>query len=102
MNVSVQENETAKEALEAAGVKVLTVEFDEFNSYEFEAPATYFTRSAMGTFYYYCTRVRAQAQAACDELFGKGRYAVILAGTPKSSKKRPTCTGTHTRRGQQR
>lgn len=102
MNVSAEENVTQDEPLVAAGVKVLLVEFDEFTGYEFQAPASFFSRSAMGTFYFYCTRGRDKAQAACDELFGKGRYTVALAGTPKSSKKRPTCTGTHTRRGQTR
>jgi hypothetical protein len=101
MNVSAQENDFTPAEQVSAGVQYSVVEFEQFADYEFEAPATFFTRSAMGQYYYYHTRARAKAQEACDELFGKGRYTVNSSEISKS-RKTPTCTGTHTRRGQQR
>ena len=85
----------------AAGVRITVVEFEQFTDFEFEPPATFFTRSAMGQYYFYHTRARAKAQEACDDLFGKGRYTVNASKIQKG-KGGLTCTGTQTRRGQKR
>lgn len=82
-----------------AGVQITIVSYEQFADFEFEPPATFFTRSAMGQYYFYHTRHRAKAQAACDELFGKSHYTVTATKIQRG-RKGLTCTGTHTRRGQ--
>lgn len=108
MNVSVREKDAAPLPQElapsdvmAAGVRITVVDFEQFADFEFEPPATFFTRSAMGQYYFYHTRARAKAQEACDDLFGKGRYTVNASKIQKG-KGGLTCTGTQTRRGQKR
>lgn len=104
MDVSVRESVSApvlKPSVQAAGVQITVVEFEQFTDFEFEPPATFFTRSAMGQYYFYHTRDRAKAQVACDDLFGKGRYTVNASKIQKG-KGGLTCTGTQTRRGQKR
>jgi hypothetical protein len=83
----------------AAGIRITVVPYDEFADFDFEPPATFFTRSAMGDYYFYHSRDRALAQAACDEVFGKGRYTVNASKIQKG-KGGLTCTGTQTRKGQ--
>lgn len=105
MGNSVRENQSkaTKEqdpsSIVAAGVQISTIEYEQFADFEFEPPATFFTRSAMGLYYFYHTRTRAKAQEACDEIFGKGRYTVNATKIQKG-KGGLTCTGTHTRKGQ--
>jgi len=85
----------------AAGVKITIVQYEQFTDIEFEPPATFFTRSAMGEYYFYHTRLRNKAQEACDEVFGKGRYTVN-ASKIQRGKGGLTCTGTQTRKGQRK
>lgn len=85
----------------AAGIRITVVQYETFAAHDFEPPATFFTRSAMGQYYFYHTRLRASAQAACDDVFGKGRYTVNASKTQKG-KGDLTCTGTQTRRGQRK
>jgi hypothetical protein len=83
------------------GVRITIVSYERFTDIEFEPPATFFTRSAMGSYYFYHTRDRAKAQEACDEVFGKGHYTVNTSKVQKG-KGALTCTGTQTRRGQRK
>ncbi|MDX9668660.1 hypothetical protein [Pseudomonas sp. P8_250] len=85
----------------AAGVRITIVKYEQFVDIEFEPPATFFTRSAMGDYYFYHSRERAKAQAACDDVFGKGRYTVNASKIQKG-KGGLTCTGTQTRKGQRK
>lgn len=85
----------------AAGVRITIVQYEQFVDFDFEPPATFYTRSAMGHYYYYHTRARAKAQEACDDVFGKGRYTVNASKIQKG-KGGLTCTGTQTRRGQRK
>lgn len=85
----------------AEGVRISLVRYEEFTDIEFVPPATFFTRSAMGLYYFYHTRARAKAQAACDAVFGKGRYTVNASKIQKG-KVGLTCTGSQTRRGQRK
>lgn len=87
------------DALVIAGVRISLVSFDTFSAYDFEPPATFYTRSAMGEYYFYHTRTRAKAQEACDEIFGSGRYLVTATKIQRGTGPL-TCTGTHTRKGQ--
>ncbi len=84
-----------------AGVRYSVVDYGQFTDIDFQPPATFFSRSAMGDYYFWHTRERQKAQAACDELFGIGRYTVH---TSKMQKGRGelTCRGTQTRRGQRK
>lgn len=87
----------------AAGIRITIVEYDTFTQYDFEPPATFFTRSAMGDYYFYHTRDRAKAQEACDMLFDRGRYTVNASKMQKGKAGVAfTCTGTQTRRGQRK
>lgn len=81
-----------------AGVRVSLTDFEKFSAYDFEAPATFYTRSAMGEYYFYHTWTRAKAQTACDEIFGAGRYKVTATKTQKGKGTALTCTGTATRK----
>jgi len=81
-----------------AGVRISIVTFEVFSAYDFEAPATFFNRSAMGDYYFYRTHTRAKAQEACNQIFGAGRYNVTATKTQKGNGAAPTCTGTHTRK----
>ncbi|MNE17276.1 hypothetical protein D3C87_1546910 [compost metagenome] len=83
------------------GVRITIVQYERFVDYEFEPPATFFTRSAMGDYYFYHVRNRAKAQEACDELFGKRRYTVNASKIQKG-RGGLTCTGTQTRKGQRK
>jgi hypothetical protein len=85
----------------AAGIRITIVQYEAFAAYDFEPPATFFTRSALGQYYFYHTRDRAKAQEACDDVFGKSRYTVNSSKTQKG-KGGLTCTGTQTRRGQRK
>lgn len=108
--VSVQENQgTLAECVAGkvdgiivAGIQVSVVGFDKFSHYEFEPPAAFFTRSAMGQYYFYHTSVRDKAQAAADELLGKGLYTVLASKMKQGGRGKLTVTGTQTRRGQKR
>ena len=82
----------------AEGVRISLVEYEEFAGWGFEPPSTFFTRSAMGVYYFYHTRSREKAQGACDATFGKGHYTVTAAKTQKGKGGALTCTGTHTRK----
>lgn len=89
------------EKTEILGVRYTVVIYDEFVDIDFQPPATFFSRSAMGDYYFWHTRERGKAQTACDEMFGVGRYTVNASKIQKG-KGSLTCTGTQTRRGQQR
>ena len=108
--VSVKENQgTLAEATKGeitsmiiAGVQITPITFEQFSAWDFEAPAAYYTRSAMGNYYYYHTKDKAKAQAAADELLGKGLYRVTSSKILSGGKGALTVTGTQTRRGQKR
>lgn len=100
-DISQEVTQDSNTEISAEGVRISLVSYEEFTDIEFVPPATFFTRSAMGLYYFYHTRTRAKAQAACDDVFGKGRYTVHASKIQKG-KGGLTCTGTQTRRGQRK
>lgn len=84
-----------------AGVRISVVKYEHFSAHDFEPPATFYVRSALGQYYFYHTSKRAKAQEACDEYFGKARYTVNASKIQKG-KGSFTCTGTQTRKGQKK
>lgn len=57
-------------------IQVIIVSFQDYTSYDFVEPGSYFSMSAMQDYYFYKTSDRKAAQDKCDELFGVGRYVV--------------------------
>ncbi len=82
-------------------VKVTMVSYAEFSTYDFNPPATFFIKNAMGDYVFIHTRERSKAQAWVDENYGAGRYTVNSSKIQKG-KGDLTCRGTATRRGQKR
>lgn len=92
---------TNPQDLKVSGIRYTVVSYAEYTDIDFEPPATFYVRSAMGDYYFFHTRDRAKAQAACDEMFGAGRYTVHSSKIQRG-KGTLTCTGTQTKRGQRR
>ncbi|QGH72576.1 MAG: hypothetical protein [Myoviridae sp. ctThM1] len=87
-------------------IEVVIVSYEEYTSYEFVDPGTYFSVSAMQEYYFYKTSSREKAQAKCDELFGPGRYVVKTSKIIKTKSKLESglqsVYATETKRGQRR
>jgi hypothetical protein len=64
--------------------KVTIMSFEDFNNDNVKKPSNYYTRSAMGDYYFYQTKDRAIAQQLCNELFGVGMYTVNACKTSKA------------------
>lgn len=65
-------------------IEVVIVSFEDYTSYDFVEPGTYFSVSAMQEYYFYKTSDRKAAQDKCDSLFGVGRYVVKTSKIIKS------------------
>lgn len=87
-------------------LKISVVQFEQFSSYEFTAPATFFIQNAMGDYIFIHTSKRNVAQAWVDENYGKGRYTVKASKLQATKSKLESggfsCTGTATRKGQKK
>lgn len=87
-------------------VEVVIVSFNDYTSYDFQEPGTYFSVSAMQEYYFYKTSDRVAAQEKCDSLFGPNKY-VVKTGKTIKSKSRLESGGqsvyaTATRKGQKK
>lgn len=85
-------------------IKVTVVSYQDYTSYDFVDPATYFSMSAMQEYYFYHTSDRLAAQKKCNELFGDNRYTVKTSKTVEGKSKQEnggySAVGTATRKGQ--
>lgn len=87
-------------------VEVVIVSFNDYTSYDFQEPGTYFSVSAMQEYYFYKTSDRVAAQEKCDSIFGPNKY-VVKTGKTIKSKSRLESGGqsvyaTATRKGQKK
>lgn len=87
-------------------VKVTVVPYEEFADYEFEPPATFFFKNALGEVIFLHSSKREVCQAWVDEHYGEGKYKVIAAKVQRTKSKLESgelsCYGTQTRRGRNR
>lgn len=85
--------------------KITEVKYEAYSAWDFEPPATFFIKNALGIYVFIHTAKRATAQAWVDEVYGSGRYTVnaskIQKGKQLGEDSRPAF-GTATRRGQKR
>lgn len=80
--------------------------FEEFTAWDFIPPGSYYIRDAEGNYIFLKTSNRQAAQKYIDNEYGKGKYNVIPSKDDKGKSRLESggfsCTGTSTRRGQQR
>lgn len=83
-----------------------TVKFEVFSAWDFMPPGSYYIRDAAGNYVFFKTSNRAIAQDHVNKEYGKGKYTVIPTKIDKTKSKLESgglsCTGTATRRGQQK
>ena len=84
-------------------IKVTIVSYQDYTSYDFIDPATYFSMSALQEYYFYHTSDRLIAQKKCNELFGDGRYTVktsrMVEGKSKQENGGYSAVGSNSRKG---
>lgn len=82
------------------------VEYKEFTDYEFIPPGSFYIRPASGDYVFLKTSDRMVAQSHIDKEYGKGKYTVVPAKIQKTVSRLESgglsCTGTATRKGQQK
>lgn len=87
-------------------IKTVDVEFDTFSEWDFVPPGSFYIRPASGDYLFLKTSDRKAAQDFINEQYGVGKYAVIPAKIQKTKSRLESgglsCTGTATRRGQQK
>lgn len=87
-------------------IKTVDVEFDTFSEWDFVPPGSFYIRPASGDYLFLKTSDRKAAQDFVNETYGSGKYAVIPAKIQKTKSRLESgglsCTGTATRRGQQK
>lgn len=86
--------------MSAPKIRTTTLTHEAFTEYEFEAPATFYFKNAMGEYIFLHTSRREVAQEWIDREVGKGRYSVVASKLQKSKPKAGglSCRGTATRR----
>lgn len=86
--------------------KITVVTYEQFTSYEFIPPATFYIQNALGEYVFIHTSKRALAQDWVNTEYGKGRYTVkaskIQATKSRQESGGLSATGTATRRGQRK
>lgn len=84
-------------------IEVVIVSYDDYTSYDFVEPGSYFSMSASQEYYFYKTSKRELAQQKCDSLFGVGKYSVKTSKNIATKSKREdggvSASGTNTRKG---
>lgn len=81
-----------------AKIKTTVVNQSEvFGNDYFEDPSKFFVQNAMGELVFFHTFDRSTAQAAADEMYGKGKYTVRTSRLDKG-KGDLTVTGANTRK----
>lgn len=87
-------------------IKTVSVDFDAFSEWDFIPPGSFYIRQACGDFLFLKTSDRKAAQDHINNEYGKGKYTVIPTKDQKTKSKLESgglsCTGTATRRGQQK
>lgn len=87
-------------------IEVVIVLFEDYTSYDFVEPGSFFSMSAMQDYYFYKTSDRKVAQDKCDEIFGPNRYVVKTSKNIVTKSKLESgglsATGTSCRKGQKR
>jgi hypothetical protein len=82
------------------------VKFEVFSAWDFIPPGSFYIRTASGDYLFLKTSDRMLAQKHIDTDYGKGKYTVIPTKVIKTKSKLESgglsCTGTATRRGQQK
>lgn len=93
-------------AVKEKEIKTVDVTFEHFCDPDFIPPGSFYIRNAFGEYVFFKTGDRAKAQEAVNNIYGRGRYTAVAAklekGTSKLESGGYSCTGTSTRRGQQR
>lgn len=83
-----------------------TVKFEVFSVWDFMPPGSFYIRMASGDYLFLKTSDRLLAQKHIDTEYGKSKYTVIPTKVIKTKSKLESgglsCTGTATRRGQQK
>lgn len=84
----------------------VNVEFEQFTEWDFVPPGSFYIRDASGDYIFMKTSDRQLAQKHIDNEYGKGKYNVVPAKIQKTVSRLESgglsCTGTATRRGQQK
>ncbi|ANA49219.1 hypothetical protein PMW_94 [Pseudomonas phage phiPMW] len=87
-------------------IKTVVVPYEQYSEWDFVPSGSFYIKNAMGDFVFYKTSDRKLAQESVDKEYGKGHYTVIAAKLEKGKSRLESggysCTGTSTRRGQQR
>jgi hypothetical protein len=79
-------------------VKTTRINFQDTHGEEFHEPSKFFVRDGLGDHVYFHCRTRDAAQAACDEMYGKGKYLIRTTATIKP-RGDVSARGTNSRKG---
>lgn len=87
-------------------IKTVVVKFEKFSEWDFIPPGSFYIRPASGDYLFLKTSDRKAAQEFVNKEYGDGKYAVIPTKDQKTKSRLESgglsCTGTATRRGQQK
>ena len=87
-------------------IETVAVTFEHFTAWDFLPVGSFYIREASGDYLFLKTSDRIAAQNHVNNLYGKGKYTVIPAKIQKTVSRLESgglsCTGTATRRGQQK
>lgn len=87
-------------------IKTVVVKFEAFSEWDFVPPGSFYIRAASGDYLFLKTSDRQAAQAFVNTEYGTGKYTVVPAKVQKTKSRLESgglsCTGTATRRGQQK
>lgn len=87
-------------------IKTVVVKFEKFSEWDFIPPGSFYIRPASGDYLFLKTSDRKAAQAFVNNEYGVGKYAVIPTKDQKTKSRLESgglsCTGTATRKGQQK
>lgn len=79
-------------------IKYVEVEY----GFEGKSPSHYYVVNATGGRTYFMTRERTKAIAACNALYGDGKYVVRVDGKIEKPKGNPTVRANQYRKGQKK
>ena len=87
-------------------IKTVAVDYESFCEWDFIPPGSFYIRDASGWFIFLKTSDRKVAQDFVNVEYGAGKYTVIPTKDQKTKSRLESgglsCTGTATRRGQQK
>lgn len=86
--------------------KTVVVSYEQFSEWDFLPPGSFYIRMGTGDYLFLKTSDRKAAQTFVNNEFGSGKYTVVPAKVQKTVSRLESgglsCTGTATRRGQQK